>query len=493
MATNEAFVVPHQVVKFRTLKIRGIEMDVTNIISLDIFEGLGNFGITGKISMQEWSGFKEIGNVFAGDTIKMEFGRLDDTPLTLEYVIFESYGDMSDETQFHNIVSFGFCSKWLLEASTKKRSKPFLNKRIDEIVIELIENCGGTMNVAVPTKQTLERFVSPYWPPVMTLNYLMNFAESDEGLGGYLLWTDISNEQVNFVPVVDLMDGLYGEVGFEMKQNFNFERSPARILQQRIHRSFDVMKFADIGAGRTQFIGFNYDNTEIMKIDERLDEYSNNHVHLGTQIPLNDRYMGRQYRNTRSTFLFDNTDRLIIDSKSGEKTSQELIKGKLHTKYSMIMADILTMKISSPGEGFQKRAGRTVKATYPSVDDGGTGTNKHFSGTYLINEIRHTIQGSQYLNVVSLISNAYKEIERPDMIDLTGALIEGANVEGLSTNLLSNSQQGDRYDSDLDPITASVTDNTTATEEDLGEGIIDNSQPVIQQIIVLEEELETPT
>jgi hypothetical protein len=487
MATNEAFVVPHQVVKFRSLKIREIEIDVTNIISLDIFEGLGNFGITGKISMQEWSGFKEIGNVFAGDTIKMEFGRLDDVPLNLEYVIFESYGDMSDEDQLHNVVSFGFCSEWILNASTKKRSKPFIGKRIDEIVTELVENCGGTMNVVMPTQQVLERFVSPYWSPIMTLNYLMNFAETSDGHGGFLLWTDISNDQVNFWPIIDLMEGNYGEVGFEMKQNFNYERSPARILQQRISRSFDVMKFADAGAGRTQLVGFNYDNTEIMKIDERLDEYTNNHVNLGTQVPLNDKYMGLQYRNTRSSFLFDNTDTLIKDSETGPKISTELLRGRLHTKYSMIMADILTMKISSPGEGFQKRVGRTVTADYPSVDDGGTGTNKHYSGTYLINEIRHSVQGSQYLNVVSIISNAYKEIERPDMIDLAGALVDSPG-EGLTTNELTRTEQGDRFDSDDDPVTAADAENAANTEEDSGRAIIDNSTPMNQQIILVEEE-----
>lgn len=476
MATDEAFIVPHGVVKFRTLKIRGIEIDMTTVISIDIFEGIGNLGITGKIILQEFSGLKEVGNIFAGDSIKLEFGRIDDTPLTLEYVIFESYGDTSEETQFHNIVSFGFCSPWLLNAATKKRSKPFLNHRIDEIVLDIVENCGGKMNVVIPTLQTLERFISPYWTPLTTLHHLMSFAVSrTDGVGGYCLWTDIATDQVNFVPIADLMAGLYGQVGFEMRQNLNHARSPARIIQQKIDKTFDVMKYADSGAGRSQLIGFNYDNTEIMKMDERIDEYTKDtKISLGKQIPLNDRYMGRQYRNTKSSFLFNNTNSLIEDSKDGIKLTQELVKGRLRTKYSMTMADILTMRISSPGEGFQKRVGRTVKAIYPSVEDGGSGTNVHYSGTYLINEIRHIIQGTQYLNVVSLISNAYKEIDRPDMIDLTGEKVIGdTNSEGLDTNFLSKEAQGDKYDSDLTPEEAAEEENKTATEEDI---IQDNSE-----------------
>lgn len=480
MATDEAFIVPHGVVKFRTLKIRGIEIDMDNVMSIEIFEGIGNMGIYGSILMQEYAALKEIGNIFAGDFIKLEFGRIDDTPLTLEYVIFESYGDTSDEDDFHNLISFGFCSKWLLEANTKKRSKPFLNMRIDEIVTDIVENCGGTMNVVVPTEQTLERFISPYWPPVVTLTHLMSFAaSSNDKLGGYCLWTDIANEQVNFVPIIDLMDGLYGEVGFEMSQNFNYERSPARIIQQSIDTTFDVMKYADAGAGRSQLIGFNYDNTEVMKMDERMDEYANEHVNLGKQIPLNDRYMGRQYRNTKSSFLFNNTNSLIEDSAEGDKLTQELVKGKLRTKYSMIMADILTMRISSPGEGFQKRAGRLVKANYPSNNTTDGNKNAHYSGTYLINEIVHTIQGKQYLNALSLISNAYKEIDRPDMINVEGELVTtGKDPEGLDTNFLSKEAQGDKYDSDKTPTEAAEEENSPATEEDI---IQDNSELQTEQ------------
>ena len=320
--------------------------------------------------------------------------------------------------------------------------------RVDEIIADIVQTCGGELLVVEPTRQVLDRFVSPYWSPIFTLNFLLSFAESENGHGGYLLWTDIENERVNLVPVYNLMAGDYGEVGYKMVLNNTYQRSMARVFQQSMDKNFNVMKDGDMGLAHSQLIGFNYDNTTIMQYDQRLDDYNFSQAHLGTRIPLNEKYLGKRYRNTRFSHLFYNTDSLIqnIENTDPQK-SEEMLAGRLHNKYTMATADLLKINVSSPGEGYRKRAGRLIQIQYPSIDDGRTAENKNFSGWYLIKNVRHSIQGMQYKNTISLVSNAYKNIERIDMIDIQGSKING--IPGINTNFIEGTEfEGDIYDSD---------------------------------------------
>jgi hypothetical protein len=69
----------------------------------------------------------------------------------------------------------------------------------------------------IETKQTLERFVTPFWSPIKIIRYLMSFAldakpkenitpKIGEGeQGGFLLFTDLKTGKVNFIPPSRLM------------------------------------------------------------------------------------------------------------------------------------------------------------------------------------------------------------------------------------------------------------------------------------------------
>jgi len=201
-----------QIVDIRWFKINGLDIDVDKIITLDIFESIAFPGITGTVVMQDWTALKEIGNLTTGDLVEISFSAQGDPPLDLIYMITESYGDWAKiDMTLHAEISFGFCSPWLLRGFTQKRSRPFINKRIDEIVQTLVEECGGTINplAFIPTKQILPRFVSPYWSPIETIRYLMTFAMDEVGNGGYCLWTEIDGDLVNFMPVENLFNGIY--------------------------------------------------------------------------------------------------------------------------------------------------------------------------------------------------------------------------------------------------------------------------------------------
>lgn len=433
----EEFVKP--ITKFDYFKIKGITIDPTNIINLDIFESLNTPGITGNLVLQDWSALKEFSNISAGDDIEFSFARSNDPLVSVKYVISES-NDAAPNESLHNVVSFGFMSPWLLQATTRKRSRPFRNKRIDEIISELIVECGGETLIFTETKQTLERFVTPHWTPLESIRYLMSFAMSQENNeGGYILWTDLESDKVNFMPISQLMDGQYGESGIDLKFNPVDQRSPHKLINLVMDQNFNVAKYGDMGLGRSRLVGFNFDKTEVMNVDERIDEhglrlkldgvastattgFGDAVPHLSTKLPLNEIYLGRPYRNTRPSFLFPNTNALVTDSSANdfEKASRENLIGRLHTKFSLMSADLFQLVARTVGENYHKRVGRLIQIQYPSVEEAKTTGHKHYAGLYLLSEIRHMIQGMEYANILTAIADGYKDIERADLVQWEG-------------------------------------------------------------------------
>ena len=435
-------VAQNSIVKFETFKIKDITFDPTNILSLDIYESLEFPGVTGRLTFQDYSATRERENIFAGDAVEISFSREQDPPLVFNFVLSESMGDSAPDDTHYNISSIKFCSPWMLEAFTRKRSRSWggdgTGKLISEIVQELVEECGGQIGTFTPTKQTLERFVSPYWSPIDTIRYLMNFAIDENDNGGYLLWTDVELDKVNFIPIGVLMNGdtaiNYGEVPFDLRMNPANERSAERILTQEVSSAFNILKYADMGMGKSRFAGFNYDKTEVMYANKKVDEYG--HSHLSTKLPLNDKFMGLRYRTTKNSFLFHNTDELIRDTSADAPLSAELINGKLSNKFSLLFGDMLKIDANLVGETVDKRVGKLVKLIYPTVDDKITGENQQYTGTFLIKNIRHAIQGMQYLNAVTFVADGFKTIERDDM------------VEWNATNVIDAEHEGDDFDKD---------------------------------------------
>ncbi len=466
---------PQNLIQFEYFKIittvgEEISIDPADIISLDVYESIDFPGITGTVSFRDWRDLKDNCNIFAGDTITFKFIRSEDlaSPLDLSYVIYSSYGDIADRNRMSNDISFDFCSPWLYQAFTRKRSRSWVNKSISEIVTDLIAECSGELDVEEyetykkidvsllgwieETDQYLERFVSPYWSPIEIIQYLMRFAVSKEDkMAGYVIWTDIMDldmetEIVNFVPVSKLMtkNDAYAKVPFSLKVHPTYQQSFENLYNIQMEQSFDVIKYAGSGLGRSKFVGFDYDSTTRINSDRTIDGCDQNH--LSTKLPLNKDFLGEIYRPTKSSFLYPNTTNLIMSGGVVPFNTDEiecliidpaaLVKGWNLGKMSYMFSDMFKLNVRVNGETESKRAGSQIEVVYPSVE--ANKKNEQYSGTYLIRNNRHTIQGMNYINTLTLIADGYKNIEREDM------------VEWGVYNVNSEESKGDYHDTDYD-------------------------------------------
>lgn len=397
-------------VKFTKFHIRGIKLDVGSIISMDIYETIDFPGITGTLAYKDIGDVKESFDIIGKDTFDISFGREGESELKLKMSVNEAGGDRynDDDGDIGNTIIFGFCSPWLIDGFTKKRTRHFRNQRIDQIVQTLLLDSGAILGTITETSQTLDRYVTPYISPIASIQHLMEIATDTSGNGGYILYTDIKTNRVNFVPIGSLISKP------NRVSNFNLRISPVnseykgRVYDFQIDQQYDIMKYGQLGMAHTRFVGFNYDRTEIMNTNKRVDTYSDNH--LSVVLPLNEEFLGRQYRTTKDSSRFPNTAGLI----RSKADASNQIDGRLASFYNNFTADAIEITVTARGEVSAKRAGKLIKLDVPNV--GGSKKNFMHSGTYLIKRIKHTIQGGEHGQKISLIADGYKQINRDTLI-----------------------------------------------------------------------------
>ncbi len=413
---------------------------------LEFFESLTFPGITGNLVFKDDQGALELGNkagalVTAGDEIMISFRAKEQSPITVKYTIY-AIQEMPMTSAKAILSSVSFCSTWVYEAFTRKEPIKFCNDEepftISSIVSKIIKECGGeTKNSTTPSiiKKTLdkqiERFLSPFWTPIQTIKYFMDFALSQDTYGGYVIWTNFKQptpgkEIVNFAPISYFFgdekenddEGL--PKGSSMCKGIlriggeNPDASQNDIKSFNPEKGVDDFKFANLGASNSKICGFDFDRTKRVEIDTGLLNYK--HPHFGTKFPLIKKFNKTEYRSIKQTTLYPQTTYLI----ENEENVKDMLKGKLFTKYSLLFADFFVINVQLFGEMTDREVGKKIMLLVPSIDEHMKGKpNRKYSGTYIIRNIRHVMASGKYYHFATLISDGYKEIqdgaEDPDL------------------------------------------------------------------------------
>lgn len=403
----------NQYIRFGVFRINGIDIKIDTLEGLEIFEDLEVPGIYGNIYLKDFSNLKDIKSISSNDTLELSFGRENEPQVEVnDLVITDSYGDeITDQRDLSQKLKFGFANKWLVKGTTRKRSRHFRNKRIDQIVKILLEDSDANVGEISETTQILDRYVTPYIPPIDSIRNLMDFAiNAETGNGGYVLWTELDTGRVNFKTISELIAPATSSiVNFKLNINNDILENPSTVFKIEVKRHFDMMEFGKIGFANSKIVGFNYDRTEIMETDTRIDEYLTNHLSPKSVQPQD--FLGRIFRPTNDSFRFPNTSTLI-ETKADAKSH---IDGRLKSMYSHIMADSVELTVDCYGEVAEKRIGKLIWLNYPRIE--GHILNREFTGTYLIKKIHHKFSGPQHGQTLTLVSDGYKENPREDRID----------------------------------------------------------------------------
>lgn len=416
MADNQSI----EILKFIKLEIKGVEIETSYIDSIDIFESLTQPGITGKLSIQDYQGLRELSSVFAGDIIKLSYaidGQGSDA-LVLEFVVYTDEGSMINPQHTYDTLQLGFCSKWLLDGLTKQVSKPYKDKYIHEIIQDILttECSGAQIGYIEPTLQKMDYFLSPRWTPIHTIKYLLSFALNTNKIGGYIIWTDLKTDKINVTTLNYLMNsGIPRAINDFVILSSN-QRYQGRIKEMNVESSFDAIRMVNNGIQQNVFYGFNFDTKKFWTSEDKITDMKNKR--LSKKLPILERYkeLDKNKKYARFNFcpLFPSTDNPVTD----DDKFQDLIKGQLYNHYAFLSSDIFKINIETLGDN-QRRVGQLVLLQWPSQShnaDGKSDQKQMKSNDYLIREIRHTFSAYlDYKQFVTLVIDGYQEYDAPIM------------------------------------------------------------------------------
>lgn len=385
----------------KDIKIKGISLLPQALGEMNIYEGINNPAILGDFTIADWQGFQEVGEIFALDDVEITFATAERDELKLKYKIYASNSSVNATATFHP-VTYRFCDPWLIDAFTRSISKPYKEKYIHEIIEDLLKECGASIGFIEPTKQKLHMFTTPLWTALKSINYLLSFALNKDGRGGYTFWTDLKTGKVNVCSMDYLFAGKYGKEDtkyMSLPQNQFYE---SRIDQLSIEDNFDILRYANVGIGRTIHQGYYYDKNKLMTSEKAINEFP--YTHLGKKLPINKLFTDNKYASIKGNYLYPCKDGLVQD----DNELKDMIEGKVQNHYIKLASDIFKVNIvTNPNS--TRRVGKLAELEWQSENKTITSQNLQLSGWYLQRSIRHCIFNGLYSPVVTLISDGFQQ------------------------------------------------------------------------------------
>jgi hypothetical protein len=385
--------------KLKDVKIKNISLLPQAINEWNLYESICTPGITGDISISDYQGFMEVGEIFAMDDIEFIFSTDGREELKLKYKIYASSTKVIPTATYHP-VSYSFCSPWMIEATIRPVSKVYKEKYIHEIIQDLLLECGASIGFIEPTKQKLHRFTTPLWTPLKSIYYFLSFALNKNDRGGYTIWTDMKTGKVNVCTIDYLFAGKYGKEDkkfMSLPQNEFYE---SRIISLNLENNFDVIKYVNAGIGKTIHQSFFYDKNKLISSENSVNEFP--YTHLGSKLPINNYFKDRKYATIKGNYLYPTKDGLVQD----DNELRDMVEGKVQSHYVKLFSDIFKINIlTNPNSS--RRVGNLAPLEYQSEDKTKVMQNQQLSGDYLIRSIRHACFNGVSQDVCTLVSDGF--------------------------------------------------------------------------------------
>lgn len=387
----------------KTFKIKGIEILPQAIGEVVIYESIQNPGILGTLTIADWQGLDEVGEVFAGDDFEIVFSTEESEELSLKYKLYASELKV-DPSQSFNTTTYRFCSTWLIDGLTRQISKHYKDKYIHEIIEDLLSECGAKIGTIEKTKQKLNHFTTPLWTTVHSISHLCSFAINDSSVGGYVLWTDLKTDKVNCTTVDYMYQGKLQKLEKPFTTISENERYENKITNLNFESNFDIIRFVNQGLSKTRYDGYFHDKNEVFSTKENITEIP--HKHLSYKLPLNAEYLDKKYDSIHSCMLYPSTDSL-----ANKNQYTDLVEGYMKYRYVNLFSDVFKINLLVNPTSI-RRVGALCKLDYQSQDRPKTKTDGQYTGDYVIRDIRHSINSGSYFQVLTIIGDGFKMSER---------------------------------------------------------------------------------
>ena len=405
--------------KIEVISANGFGQEITNqVAAIEIYEDLFSPFTSGVIAVKETLDFINlfplVGEEYVNIRVRTPSFTKVDMIIDDQFVIYKVSERI--QTGDRNMVyALHFISREALVDTNKKISRSYSGK-ISDIVQDIVENKNYGLESSKRTniEQTISatKFVSNYWSPVTSINYVAERATSVGYHPNYIFFENRNG--FNFMSLNKLYtsatkqtfvsDAFMREINPDGTSMRDVEEEYKRIIDINIPVVYDYLERASSGMYGSKKISYDILSKKysVKNFDMR-DSYDE-HDHLNKHSPVSSKAVIRP-------------DQLVLNSKYyygnfngyGDVTQNSSIQTRLSL---MKQAEATKVEITVPGRT-DYTVGDKVNLilnkfnTIKRTDTDDDVIDNMFSGNYLISSINHSIDREKHECVMELIKDSF--------------------------------------------------------------------------------------
>ena len=405
--------------KIEVISANGFGQEITNqVAAIEIYEDLFSPFTSGIIAVKETLDFINlfplVGEEYVNIRVRTPSFTKVDMIIDDQFVIYK----VSERIQTGDrnmIYALHFISREALVDTNKKISRSYSGK-ISDIVQDIVENKNygleSSKRTNIEPTISATKFVSNYWSPVTSINYVAERATSVGYHPNYIFFENRNG--FNFMSLNKLYtsatkqtfvsDAFMREINPDGTSMRDIEEEYKRIIDINIPVVYDYLERASSGMYGSKKIAYDILSKKysVKNFDMR-DSYDE-HDHLNPHSPVSSKAIIRP-------------DQLILNSKYyygnfngyGDVTQNSSIQTRLSL---MKQAEATKVEITVPGRT-DYTVGDKVNLilnkfnTIKRTDTDDDVIDNMFSGNYLISSINHSIDREKHECVIELIKDSF--------------------------------------------------------------------------------------
>jgi len=412
------------------------------MIELNYFEDLYNNTISGNMFINDSSGFLSLLGFNGNEFLSIKFGKPgSDDKIDRVFRIFKVSDRRMVKDGNENYI-LHFTSEETILSEQYKVSKSYQNKKVSEIVIDVMNNDLQVdpkkfLTTNVEETSDTRDIVLPLLSPFEAINWLATQAisKTPQTQGSpYLFYENYYG--YNFKSLQSLFDSpVYGIYKYEPKnltmpddarvQDMSLELK--NILVYEMVNNFDTLNLIDSGAFANKLIAIDTIRSTYSTTVFDYDTYFKNAKKLNTYGILSN------YKNRRGDAANTTYDGVLktVTTNTGQSIKSSYIQSHYpgvkdinietripHRTAQFAQINAIKYRITIPGDP-KMTVGNVIEMQIPDMmvnDKGGRDKDKYYTGKYLVTATRHKIdQENKYVTLIELskesIPNAYDAID----------------------------------------------------------------------------------
>ena len=411
--------------KIEVISANGYGQEITNqVVNIEIYEDLFSPFISGVIGVKETIDyinlFPLVGEEYINIKVRTPSFTDPDMIIDDQFVIYK-VGNRVTTGDRNMVYTLHFMSREALVDTNKKISRSYSGK-ISDIVQDIVKNKNygleSTKQLNIEPTISATKFVSNYWSPVASINYIAERATSVGYHPNYIFFENRNG--FNFVSLNKLYtlntkhefisDAFMRKINPNGTSTRDVEEEYKRIIDINIPVVYDYLERASSGMYGSKKISYDILSKKYSVKNFDMRDSFDEHDHLNPHSPVSSKAIIRP-------------DQMILNSKYyygnfngyGDVTQNSSIQTRLSL---MKQAEATKIEITVPGRT-DYTVGDKVNLilnkfnTIKQNDSDEDVIDNMFSGNYLISSINHTIDREKHECVMELIKDSFRvDLER---------------------------------------------------------------------------------